>query len=624
MKDIIREISKWTSILISVLMLTVACGDDKEDGAPEEPVPAAPTITNFVPPHGVPGVTITITGADLKEVSEVTIGGKEVALVGEATDTEIKVMTTEEVTGGKIKVTTPYGTAETVSEFVVDEVFQAPSLITVPQDNVSYLDIITLEGENLDIVEKVFFGNVEAKIIREDEATRAVEGASGTELKVEVPYYEVAIGESVNLFLEYTDGDGQLVKKDTEKNFTVTPRAPQLENVSSLEADFFESVSLEGTDLNLVEKVLFGTTEATIDKESSNNTVLKVTVPYYEEEEAVKITLIYRYGEKDNIVEGRKSDSADEFAAKKFKPENVECPTSVMLGTSTFEITGNNLDKVEKVLFNGTEITSTLSDDKMKLICSLPSTVEASINNTITIVYWQENKKEVIRSDFEVKELDNYIHETVLYTKKEDKNYFSVTTGINYDESNYQEVQNEQLLLKLDNSWKNEGQTNYNEIKSLYMNNEDPRPGLPLKFRRVTEENVIKFIKGESEVNANNEKITLEKMVKLGYNLNAKESTVMRFKLNDEDYNNGAGGGAYEATKEGGITAVIVRKSNKAGEDQSVLGIGFVELVKVNRGKTDTDINGDARETSWKIKTYFPKDILENINQVIRHDNSNF
>ena len=239
-------------------------------------------------------------------------------------------------------------------------------------------------------------------------------------------------------------------------------------------------------------------------------------------------------------------------------------------------------------------------------------------------MYWQENKKEVIRSDFEVKELDNYIHETVLYTKKEDKNYFSVTTGINYDESNYQEVQNEQLLLKLDNSWKNEGQTNYNEIKSLYMNNEDPRPGLPLKFRRVTEENVIKFIKGESEVNANNEKITLEKMVKLGYNLNAKESTVMRFKLNDEDYNNGAGGGAYEATKEGGITAVIVRKSNKAGEDQSVLGIGFVELVKVNRGKTDTDINGDARETSWKIKTYFPKDILENINQVIRHDNSNF
>ena len=603
-------------------MLTVACGDDKEDGAPEESVPAAPTITNFVPPHGVPGVTITITGADLKEVSEVTIGGKEVALVGEATDTEIKVMTTEEVTGGKIKVTTPYGTAETVSEFVVDEVFQAPSLITVPQDNVSYLDTITLEGENLDIVEKVFFGNVEAKIIREDEATRAVEGASGTELKVEVPYYKVVIGESVNLFLEYTDGDGQLVKKDTEKSFTVTPRAPRLENVSSLEADFFESVSLEGTDLNLVEKVLFGTTEATIDKESSNNTVLKVTVPYYEEEEAVKITLIYRYGEKDDIVEGRKSDSADEFAAKKVKPENVECPASVMLGTSTFEITGDNLDKVEKVLFNGTEITSTLSDDKMKLICSLPSTVEAS--NTITIVYWQENKKEVIRSDFEVKELDNYIHETVLYTKKEDKNYFSVTTGINYDESNYQEVQNEQLLLKLDNSWKNEGQTNYNEIKSLYMNNKDPRPGLPLKFRRVTEENVIKFIKGESEVNANNAKITLEKMVELGYNLKAKESTVMRFKLNDEDYNNGAGGGAYEATKEGGITAVIVRKSNKADEDQSVLGIGFVELVKVNRGKTDTYINGDARETSWKIKTYFPKDILENIDQVIRHDNSNF
>ena len=87
MKDIIKEISKWTSIIISVLMFAVACSDDKEDGAPEEPAPAAPTITDFVPPHGVPGVTITITGTGLKEANEVTIGGKQVELTGEATDT---------------------------------------------------------------------------------------------------------------------------------------------------------------------------------------------------------------------------------------------------------------------------------------------------------------------------------------------------------------------------------------------------------------------------------------------------------------------------------------------------------------------------------------------------------
>lgn len=621
MKTIIREISKWTSILISVLMLTVACGDDKEDGAPEEPVPAAPTITNFVPPHGVPGVTITITGADLKEVSEVTIGGKEVALVGEATDTEIKVMTTEEVTGGKIKVTTPYGTAETVSEFVVDEVFQAPSLITVPQDNVSYLDTITLEGENLDIVEKVFFGNVEAKIIREDEATRAVEGASGTELKVEVPYYEVAKGESVNLFLEYTDGDGQLVKKDTEKSFTVTPRAPRLENVSSLEADFFESVSLEGTDLNLVEKVLFGTAEATIDKESSNNTVLKVTVPYYEEEEAVKITLIYRYGEKDDIVEGRKSDSADEFAAKKVKPENVECPASVMFGTATFEITGDNLDKVEKVLFNETEITSTLSDDKMKLICSLPSTVEASTNNAITIVYWQENKKEVIRSDFEIKELHNYIWKNVkLYSNATERNYFSVTTGKEYTIENYEEVQNEQLLLSLTNKWKESSKEAYIQMSSLYSSD---RLGLPIKFRRIgfntsidgLEQGVIDFIKGNSEENVENTLISWNKMKEIGYDSDSRESSVIRYKLNDDAYNEGtSGNGKYEGTKLGQISAIILRTGTLSGDVSEVLGIGFVELVSVDADYTQEGV----QNSSWTVNVYFPKNILENIDNVIR------
>lgn len=461
--------------MISVLMFAVACSDDKEDGAPEEPTPAAPTITDFVPPHGVPGVTITITGTGLKEANEVTIGGKQVELTGEATDTEIKVVTTEEVTGGKIKVTTPYGTVETVSEFVVDAVFQTPSLTVVPQDNVSYWDIITLEGENLDIVEKVFFGTVEARIIREDEATRAVEGALGTELKVEVPYYDTT--DAVNIFLEYTNEDNELVKMDTQKSFTVTPRAPKLDAVSSIDADFFEQISLTGTDLHLVEKVIFGTAEAAIDKENSNSTVLKVTVPYYEEEDAVTITLVYRYGAEDNVAEGRRSESVDKFAAKKVQPEDVECPAKIMLGDE-FDITGTNLDKVEKVLFNETEITAKLSEDKSKLTCSLPGTVtEASTGNKISIKFWQGNGVKEIRNDFEVKVLATYIWKNLVMYALDDTRegheakFLSGMTGRSYTLCDFADNRKDiHLNMNFSNKTQNEVTTKLLRMETSFSN----------------------------------------------------------------------------------------------------------------------------------------------------------
>ena len=82
-------------------------------------------------------------------------------------------------------------------------------------------------------------------------------------------------------------------------------------------------------------------------------------------------------------------------------------------------------------------------------------------------------------------------------------------------------------------------------------------------------------------------------------------------------YNAGtSGNGYFEATEKGRISAVIIRKSNKGGEDQSVLGIGFVELVDVDKGDTSINPLGDATTASWTVNLYFPKDILKNIDPV--------
>ena len=376
--------------------------------------------------------------------------------------------------------------------------------------------------------------------------------------------------------------------------------------------------------------MIFGTADAVIDKENSNSTVLKVTVPYYEEEEPVTITLVYRYRAEDNVAEGRRSESADKFAAKKVQPENVECPAKIMLGDE-FDITGTNL---EKVLFNETEITAMLSDDKTKLTCSLPGTVtKASTGNKISIKFWQGNGVKEIRNDFAVKVLANYIRKNVkLYASKDSKNYYSVTTDENYTSENYTEVQNSLLLLTLNASGSATHATNnMNQIAGFYSNTATPRTGIPLYFRGLgrgtdiegNEQGVIDFIKnGDVE----DIPITMEKMKELGYDdsnvknaKGAREATVIRYKLNDNDYNAGiSGNGYFEATEEGRISAVIIRKSNKGDEDCSVLGIGFVELVKVDRGDTTQNPLGDATTASWTVNLYFPKDILKNINQVIR------
>lgn len=618
MKTIIKEASLLASILISVLLFAVSCGDDKEE-VQEEPTPVAPTITNFVPAHGVPGTTITITGTGLEEVSAVTIGGKEIAISGDVTDTEIKVVTTEDITGGKVKVTTPYGTAETTSEFTVDAVFHAPSLSVVPQGNISFFDEITLEGENLDIVEKVLFGTVEAEIARTTEADIAVRAAKGgevaddaTKLKVKVPFYE---GDAaVNISLGYQE-EGVAKTVDTGKSFTVTPRPPKLTNVSSITGEFFEDVTLTGTDLNLVKEVLFGETAATMDADNSSATTLKVQIPYYGTTDAVTITLKYQYGATDPV--DRSEPSTDKFTVKNTRPENVDCPASIMLG-ATFDITGTNLDKVEKVLFNETEITATLSDDKTKLTCSLPGSVTgASTGNKIIIKYWKGNGSQEISSNFEVKVIANYIWKNVkLSAKAGEQNYFSVTTGQNYTADNYKGVMNDQLLLTLTPKWG--GANAYTQVASLYTTTA-PRPGLPLKFRRVgfnttiegLEQGVIDFIKGTSESNVENTPISWAKMQELGYDITSREASVIRYKFNDDDYNNGtSGNGKFEATKPGQVSAVIF-KTDASG---TVLGIGFVELVSVDGDNTQEGVQG----ASWTVNIYFPKDILKDIDQVVR------
>ena len=73
-----------------------------------------PAISSFSPPSGRPFTSITVTGINFRNVSQVLMGGQSTFLFSVVSDTEIRIFATN---SGKIKVITAYGEAESVGSF---------------------------------------------------------------------------------------------------------------------------------------------------------------------------------------------------------------------------------------------------------------------------------------------------------------------------------------------------------------------------------------------------------------------------------------------------------------------------------------------------------------------------
>ena len=80
---------------------------------------AAPTITAIVPPSGLVGTVITVTGTDLGAAIVVTLNGVPIKTITDNTATALKVTVPKDATSGKLVVTTAGGTATSEDSFFV-------------------------------------------------------------------------------------------------------------------------------------------------------------------------------------------------------------------------------------------------------------------------------------------------------------------------------------------------------------------------------------------------------------------------------------------------------------------------------------------------------------------------
>jgi IPT/TIG domain len=130
-----------------------------------------PAITDFSPPNGSPGTSVTITGTHLDGATAVKFNGKTATFT---VDSAVQIRTTvpSGATNGPISVVTPRGTATSSGSFLV-----GPSVSSFSPGSGLVGTVVTVNGTNITGATAVSFGGVAA----------APTFVSATQVKAAVP-----------------------------------------------------------------------------------------------------------------------------------------------------------------------------------------------------------------------------------------------------------------------------------------------------------------------------------------------------------------------------------------------------------------------------------------------------
>lgn len=250
--------SKRALGFISIFLLVVACSEslniDKEDLG-------APTITDFSPKSGIFGTRVRITGTYLKDMNKVTIGGVEVNFE-RVNNAEAMLITTAAVKGGKIVVTTPQGTAESEAAFTAE--FVRPTLISYPNTG-DLFSVVTFQGDNLDLVTEVSFGEAIAEIKEQSE----------NKLAVAIPFI-AGDDQVVDVSLKYPYGEAIETLVLEEKFTIIKVRPTQMQCDEGVTVG--ETFKITGKNLQVVERITVGEYEATIVSSTSEEIICSLPI----------------------------------------------------------------------------------------------------------------------------------------------------------------------------------------------------------------------------------------------------------------------------------------------------------------------------------------------------------
>jgi hypothetical protein len=278
-----------------------------------------PTFVEFSPVTVKPGNNINITGTNLDLVAGVKFGGdiivKEVIL--NADSTQITVTVPFEAQDDTVKLITKSGLEVKGNKKLITVI---PSNLAVSPTIVKNGNTLTIKGKDLDLVESIKFGDIEGQINAKSE----------TEISVIVP--ETANSKVATLVTFSTK------TINTPEFSYVKPKITAL-SPNSLMAG--SELTVNGSDLDLIRKVIFPSAAKAVNVEPSSSISFVVNVPTDATSGIVKFV----------TVNGTEILSPIELTVKEADiPVITSIPASAKPG-QLLVIQGTKLNLVESVIF---------------------------------------------------------------------------------------------------------------------------------------------------------------------------------------------------------------------------------------------------------------------------------
>ncbi len=273
---------KHTIILITALCLLASC---QEKLSVEHNAVVAPVIQSFVPDRGAAGTEVTIIGTNLGDVDTVWLGEHLLPMRYRVSDEELVVEISAAAKSGFPIVRNSAGrdTAKTLFEvsYLVPVVREWPVEGTVNQQ-------LVLEGENLQVVDRVVLGDLNATLIakRKDELT------------FEVPFRDDETPVSIRLY--YYNAEGETQTGPIGETFVIQKQAPKIKECPTSLTKYIP-ITITGELLSLFDSIKAGEQRLQIISKNDESVQLDLPSDYYGGEMTADLTGWY-YGTKTMVI----------------------------------------------------------------------------------------------------------------------------------------------------------------------------------------------------------------------------------------------------------------------------------------------------------------------------------
>lgn len=273
-----------------------------------------PVLISFSPESGKAGSEITIQGEQLRDVLSATIGGVETAVKYKISQTRLVLEVPANAKSGIIALTSPLGSTQSEAAFTMN--FPVPSVTKFAESGKvgSQLELL---GSDLSGISALFFNDIRGEVVYQRES----------ELIVTVPF---VLDDDVALSFNYLNAEGEQTVT-LPGMFNIVKPQPFIASSFPANVKEGQNIELEGDNLHLIEKILFGTTEANISRKEDG--MIAFRVPTLPQSCVVPVIASYYEGTKTLDLH----DACDVFIPQVFHYAGVE------LGTHRNEI-GNLLN----------------------------------------------------------------------------------------------------------------------------------------------------------------------------------------------------------------------------------------------------------------------------------------